>query len=63
MDEPFAIEFIGDKLAVVDREVVHYYYSLLHGVDPLEFLNKGEKGVHCVAAKENLRKQKSVVNT
>jgi hypothetical protein len=32
-------------------------------VDLLELLNKGEKGVHCVAPKENLRKQKSVVNT
>jgi hypothetical protein len=47
----------------MDREVVHHHDPLVQRVDLLELLNKGEKGVHCVAAKENLRKQKSVVDT
>jgi hypothetical protein len=61
--EPPVVEFLFHYLAVVDREVVHHHDPLLQRVDPFELLNEGEKGVHCVAAKENLRKHKSVVDT
>ena len=61
MDEPFAIEFIGDKLAVVDREVVHHHYPLLKAMYPFELLNEWEEGVHGVTPKENLSKHQSMV--
>jgi hypothetical protein len=61
VDEPAIIKFIGDNLAMVDREVVHYHYSLLHRIDSLELLNKWEEGVHGVTPKENLSKHKSML--
>ena len=61
MDEPFIIEFIGDKLAVVDREVVHHNYPLLKAMYPFELLYERQEGVHGVTPKENLSKHKSMV--
>ena len=61
MDEPFVIEFIGDKLAVVDREVVHHHYPLLKAMYPFELLYERQEGVYCITPKENLSKHKSMV--
>lgn len=63
MHKPTIVEFIGDNLAVVDREVVHHNYSFLQGVDPLELLHEREEGVHGVTPKENLSKHKSMLDT
>ena len=63
MDEPSVVELLSHYLAVVDREVVHHNYPLLHWIDPFELMNEWEKGVHGVALKENLSKHKSMLHT